>query len=488
MKLPTFHHLFRCFLLVSSTFMFPAAYKSQNTEYNRSKYWHYRERLVDDFMVVGPAAGQSIPAGVRNLWDGSGLHFGDSPVYLGYYIGVLSTEYSLLHISQQKTDRSLTELYYALEAVNRLDAAAEPLWGLSDSSMALNGFLLESDVPVDFCQRYKKELNMPCTAQEPFSGKLIRQNKKVDYVESPLNVSTRINNTCSQDHLACLLMGLSLCAKYGPDSISFQDELTGKTRSYCFRASAIAIAGRVMDYLHDAPFGGNAWTLHVPGGRRISNGKGGNAVFNAYGFAKTGEAITGKKYDTFCFRLTHFYWKSIYAWPFFTRLHPDDLLFGLELSAIGDSWKSTRSGQQTEERIRNTASYRASRIPGLYSANDYGWNLFYPLLYNLLHPASNENMHIDTAAFKAILNSAPYEGPFYHGPDDRAPGGWAGSSGRFYDHPPNQLLGKEGFRGNYNGLDYMLFYNFYCILKSRGTKQDASTLPYVVTPEFPSGR
>ncbi|HEV7231717.1 MAG TPA: hypothetical protein VGO45_10340 [Bacteroidia bacterium] len=469
---------------VSLTSQYPLESHAQNPEVNRSKYWHYRERLVHDFMVVGPDAGQSIPAGVRNLWDGSGLHFGDAPVYLGYYIAVLATEYTLLHGNGQQTDRSLTELYYALEAVNRLDAAAEPLWGIQDAQQPLNGFLLECDVPADFCQRYSRELNSLSPAKEPLTGKLTRRNNPVDYVESPLNAANCLNNTCSQDHLACLLMGLSLCVHFAPDSTAFLDQLTGRRRVYSFRTSAIAITERVMHYLHDAPFGGSAWTLHVPGGRRISNGKGGNAVFNAFGFAQAGKAITGKNYDTFGSGLTHLYWKSIYNWPFFTRLHPDDLLFGLELSAMGDSWNSNKPGKKTSDRIRKTGSYPTSGIPGLYAANDYGWDLFYTSLYALLHPASGMNLQSDSTAFQRILNSAPFEGPYYHGPGDCAPGGWAGSSGRFYDHPPNQLQGKEGFRGNYNGLDYMLFYNFYCLLNSTITGQNATPLPYLVTQEF----
>jgi hypothetical protein len=100
--------------------------QSQDNATNLRKYWHYRYRLVNYFMVVGPEPGESLPADIRN-WYGSpqgissttsvpNISWGDEPVYLGYYLGVLATEYALLHRNGENTDRTLTELYYALNA------------------------------------------------------------------------------------------------------------------------------------------------------------------------------------------------------------------------------------------------------------------------------------------------------------------------------------------------------------------------------------
>jgi hypothetical protein len=470
-------------LLLLFFYLYPCCWlKAQGDEQNLHKYWHYRHRLVHDFMVVGPDSGQSIPAGVRNLWNGSGLHFGDAPVYLGYYIGVLSTEYSLLKQSGSNTDQTLTELFYALEAVNRLDDNAEKYWNPEQKTTSRNGFMLECDVPADFCKHYAHQLNFSSNAA---ARPGLIQATKVDYIEGPSNPERRMMSTCSQDHLACLLMGLALDVKYMSDSLHFQDLVLGQDRIYSFQREALDISSRIMEYIHHGPFGGSSWTLHVPGGKRISNGKGGNARFNSYGFVKAGYAITGKKYDDLSSRLTHLYWRSIYVLPFFTRLHPDDLLFGLELSAIGDSWNGAGGRKSTLSRIQQVGNYAGGLF---YADNKYGWDLFYGSVYCLLHDSAAAAFRLSApAAFCAILDAAPFSGPYFHGGTELAGMGWAGSSGRFYDHPPNQLLGKEQFQGNYNGLDYMLFYNMYRLLKIKNRMQTQSDILYTRTAEFQPG-
>jgi hypothetical protein len=469
-------------LLLVLCLHWPCSLDAQGEDKNQNKYWHYRHRLVHDFMVVGSEPGQSIPAGVRNLWNGSGLHFGDAPVYIGYYIGVLATEYSLLKTSGANTDQTLTELYYALEALNRLDDTAEKYWNPGETKKDRNGFMLECDVPADFCKRYDRELNFSSNAVARPS---VTQMAKVDYIEAPSSPERRMMSTCSQDHLACLLMGLALDVKYMSDSLHFRDCISGQEKSYLFRSMGLEISTRIMEYIHRGPYGGSRWTLHVPDGRRISNGKGGNALFNSYGFAKAGYAITGKKYEDFSCRITHFYWKSIYIFPFFTRLHPDDMLFGLELSAIGDSWNGGAGRKSTLSRIQRVGNYAGGMF---YADNKYGWDLFYGSVYCLLHDSAGAAFRINTPeVFRTILDAAPYSGPYFHGAKELPEMGWAGSSGRFYDHPPNQLLGKEQFQGNYNGLDYMLFYNMYRLLELKNGRQVPQEQPYFISPEFKPG-
>ncbi len=54
-----------------------------------------RWRLDEDFVDIGDAQGQSQPASSRNeLIDQ--IRWGDSTIQLGFYIGMLATEYALL--------------------------------------------------------------------------------------------------------------------------------------------------------------------------------------------------------------------------------------------------------------------------------------------------------------------------------------------------------------------------------------------------------
>jgi hypothetical protein len=461
-------------LFLSGLFQNPCA--AQDPGVNLHKYWNYRQRLVDNFVLVGPQPGQSIPAGIRNLWNGAAIHYGDAPVYLGYYIGVLATEYALLDKGKQKTDRTLTELYYALEAINRLDERAEKLWGLPSQR---NGFLLSNDVPLDFCQKYASWANAHAMPSQPGYGIC----GYVNNVQSGLDTLGKESNACSQDHLTCLLLGLALTKQFTADSILFNDELTGLYRLYSFKRSAIDIAGRILHYLRDKPFGGMSWSLRVPQGEKLNNVEGGNAHFNSFGFAQAGRYFNNQDYRNRATRLTHFYWKSFYRTPIFSRLHTDNLLFGLELSAIGQAWST-----KTYSRIMSLGSYPASRIPGMWSANRYGWDLFYGSLFHLLHPENTEEPQLSPVQeMSAILNEAPFEGPYFHSATDKAGNGWAGSSGRFYDSPPNQTTGKLNFNGNYNGLDYMLFYNLYALLLNEEGTRVGNSVPYTITSDFHPG-
>jgi len=89
---------------------------------NLQKYWYYRFRLKNDFMLVGDCQGCSMPANTRNKGLQNNLYWSDGGASdLGWYIGILATEYKLLSDAGEPTDTTVMELYYALEAFNRID-------------------------------------------------------------------------------------------------------------------------------------------------------------------------------------------------------------------------------------------------------------------------------------------------------------------------------------------------------------------------------
>jgi hypothetical protein len=474
MKCITFIRL--CFLWLLLVGQSSVTLYSQTEDQNLHKYWYYRQRLINDFVVTGSDSGQSLVSGIRNLWDGPAIHYGDAPVYEGYYISTLSTEYRLLVLSHLETNHTLTELYYLLEAINRQGLRAEKLWGLPPSPVPQTGYMLENDVSADFCQRNQARLNrvIADSVVTTGSGKCGMVNNVIGNYSN----TDKQDNTCSQDHLANVLVGLAFCARYVGDSLHFHDVITGTERIYSFRSTATAMAARILHYMRDKPFGGHSWILHRPDGTRLSNNKGGIALFNSYGFAKAGTAITGKPYGNFTSSFLSLYWKYI---PHFRllRVNQDNLIFGLELSAVGDSWRGAGKKSKTLKHILRCADYNASPV-GLYAANHYGWDQYYGAVFCLLHPAQEQQQLLNYVRIQSILNTAPAQGPFYHAAGDLAPNGWAGSSGRFYDKPPDQDKGKSSFPGNYNGLDYMILYNCYRLLKAGDTALPA----YQMTTEF----
>jgi hypothetical protein len=69
---------------------------AQSPELNEEKYWDYRNKLRNEFMIgIGPEMGQSIPASVRDTVSGS-LQWTDCTIAFGQYIGILAMEYRIL--------------------------------------------------------------------------------------------------------------------------------------------------------------------------------------------------------------------------------------------------------------------------------------------------------------------------------------------------------------------------------------------------------
>ncbi|MEO7093830.1 MAG: hypothetical protein ABI175_11310, partial [Polyangiales bacterium] len=130
---------------------------ADTTAQNLAKYRQLRHRLVTDFVSIGAGPGQSEPAPERNdttHW----MKWGDGTIALGFYLGVLATEHYMLSNPGKfpgadggdatQLDRTRTELYSALFALERLDRSADAAFEAPcGTSPALNGFFLRDDVP-----------------------------------------------------------------------------------------------------------------------------------------------------------------------------------------------------------------------------------------------------------------------------------------------------------------------------------------------------
>src|SRR4051812_14753090 len=98
---------------------------AQGFDKNLQKYWKYRERLKN-FVVPGDCQGCGVPA---NGIDAAGnLQYGDATQEMGHYLLVLATENYLLNYYGISDADNVKEIFYALEAINRLDRTAEYWW------------------------------------------------------------------------------------------------------------------------------------------------------------------------------------------------------------------------------------------------------------------------------------------------------------------------------------------------------------------------
>jgi hypothetical protein len=128
--------------IVGILFVFANVCLAQNDSLNRQKYWHLRHRLITKFIKVGYGPGESIPANkyitgisysqkpfriIRKIM------WGDATGQLGYYLGVMATELYLIEAQGIPHDtyynELIKELYLGLNAINRLDDVAEIIWG-----------------------------------------------------------------------------------------------------------------------------------------------------------------------------------------------------------------------------------------------------------------------------------------------------------------------------------------------------------------------
>jgi len=235
---------------------------------NLEKYWYYRYRLVNDFMLIGPGEGMSIPAQKRNLYDRNApnlwpnataineLEWQDATIDLGHYIATLATEYKMLNDNHWDVTRTLSELQYAQAALYRLSNNAAtyesliPSYNSGYPSIAINtttanytslssGFFLRDDVPfatfID--QQYNAAANKinwkhfnrlglnptqsttalraANSAFGAFTGHFYGPNPN-PYGITPLMASSGFNtpNSESQDQLGEIFVGEALMKKY----------------------------------------------------------------------------------------------------------------------------------------------------------------------------------------------------------------------------------------------------------------------------------
>ena len=146
---------------------------SQNELLNEAKYWVWRDRLVNDFMVpnyTGDYAhkGRGIIFKTRgcgpfqdfdyNYWTSyaGGFDISDEGFELGKYLIVLASEWRLLYNSGLPTQQTEAEIFWALKTIDRLDYDAETYWsyfwskGKECWGGQHNGFMIRDDVFTNF--------------------------------------------------------------------------------------------------------------------------------------------------------------------------------------------------------------------------------------------------------------------------------------------------------------------------------------------------
>jgi hypothetical protein len=461
--------------------LFTLFYLGSNSQGLTEKYWYYRDRMFSGFMIMGDGLGYSNIAGIRNYNksfpekpESIDLHYGQHSIYMGWYIGVLATEYALLKSVNLSTEKTVTELYYALKAIDRLDALsgqAPPVTHINNFPQdelicpqlfqqqtepdGLNGFFIRDDVPYAFINPLINSYN--------YNAINARVND-FDYDEVDFALSDYIAGNkhwnpytldsadvlghnyakeMSQDELYHLMMGLALVKHFvedeyliikKTDGTYILDNLNLRARNFVTRAvSRIALNGWVIINPN------TGWLVHqgpCPGPL-------------IYGLAKACEFITGESYLSFINTpLT----LAIASWQGFVddnaALHANSSAVHMVavLAAMGNSFTSINP-------LVSNSEATANRINDI--CNNYDWETFYCTLRATLHGGPNP---ISASKLLDQLNTAPCQGPFNTGGSNFV-SGWASSHRFFHVRDENDNGNVGSFTGYYNGLDYMLLHN-----------------------------
>ncbi len=471
----------------------------QNQADNLTKYWRYRDRLRERFIVVNEHVenyGVNIPAASID-YDNGNISWGDANSNMSHYLSVLATELWLLKRNNQDYSTTLKELYYAMLAMERLDTYSEyslrwrenigywigDMWirGYIDEDYDINGFHIRDDVSSGFWNNYKSHFDVP-------------------------NFSSVFNNgnmeEISQDNIYHNLEGLALVAKLvGTESVAgiptvfVNDIIPNRLNSLGIQSgSNINFSLWAKDFVKRyIRFMQNDGTMTVSWGaigfsthwflinpitqELVREGSGSDldmCSFYHHGVIKTGEAITGENlrvygglispperiYDDLFRRHAI---EINYPDPIIDYLI-DELFGGIYVDIDFDDYKlrslscnGNALGTETFSILRN---HRDNYNP--YNTDHYPIYEHFPLMYLILHDpnydimAVNDNVYAaDQILYENLINSAPNCGSISNGIYE-----WSSTSRCVW---PESLGQNSSKNIEYSGLDYMMLHNLYYI-------------------------
>lgn len=381
------------------------------------KYENYRKILTGQFLASGLGQGFSLPADA--IQPGS-MHFGDSTLFLGWYIGVLATEYHLLtsgiiNSPTLNVPGTLRELSLALRALRRLSRAAAGCFPQPPASLpaGAKGFFIRDDVDDGFKTHFPgvTEIKSDYTAASPF-----------DKEES-------------QDQLIHLLLGLSLVKKYIPPRT--------------FQLVLLLIMAQDLALKISSWPAQTKWVIRNPylGGMKVHRGP--YARPFSYPISAAVQKIhpRGADIQPSVRRLWKFLWKYVMRHGLGFFYNPTNLHLVSTLASISDSW-----GPKSLKHI-------------IRRSKKFDWPI-YPMLNVVLFTDQAPNK-LDykpelLARAEPMLDMAPENGLSQQG----SPPGWKASH-RFIFGRDEQDRGQDHYAGrDFSGLDFMLLHNLYQILRA----------------------
>lgn len=407
------------------------------------KYLAYRQRLKSQFMLcTGSGPGCSLPASIRNTYDEnySGretIKWGDGTIDLGIYISVLATEFKLLHDDNKNTKETLTELYDALEAFNRLDYYGDTCFGMPPS---LNGFFIRSDAGAGIFNNLQKKQETLNRLNQTGNDVNNISSEFLNYLKGDIRLFAM-----SKDQVFVLLMAMKLITHYIPGHIhsSTGKFMDGETS---FSKEAKNIVQRMIAWMHPADKSNffTNWKIRTPSGGKVKAGS--NAWTYAPLLSETLKNISGSENP----QQKGFSWMMAKGIREFSWLAYKPIFFFNRSESFKTLLMETLAGKKKNKPVK---FFRRS-----HAFSPYHWYLI-PLLYGCLN--NSRPVDFDWKFYESLLRNAPPEGPHYFTEEGYASRQWSSTS--LIIHPRRTTHDVPHFPGSYNGLDYMLLYNLFLI-------------------------
>ncbi|MBL0048856.1 MAG: T9SS type A sorting domain-containing protein [Bacteroidetes bacterium] len=435
------------------------------------KYWYYRERLRTKFMLdIGAGHGESIPASFRTDFHptpgGTWEEGADGTITLSYYIIALVTEYDLLTQNGQNTDATLNELYYAVEAINRLDHYCESWWGFTTS---LNGFLMREDLCFNCWDDALHQKNN--TSYQSVIDHLNNksQNSRIDnlgamWIASKEHMLPEFE--MSIDQVLHLYMALNVLINKMPSSVS--PSLNFMDGPYSFSNEAKEIMKRIIDYIHHSGTLVNTpwnWRIYDPTGTPTLNGTA-SAYLQAPALSFANLNFANHNNPTKIIKTADQAWKKL------------EKVYKYMVGAPFVFWSS--QGLKFLECLTFSGPYYVNNnhvLPFGAKINLYSTDLSHkhprvdlPLLNQYLYGIADWH---GNPYYRNLLDEAPCYGPYNFSEDCNTVlyQSYNWSSSTLLVEPERRGECDPDFPGEYHGLDYMVLYNLVCLTKNEPTKK-----------------
>lgn len=465
---------------------------AQTPEQNHQKYWYYRWRLRNHFMKIGPGQGESLIASERGIINsGVGpdakthMTFGDQTFNLGYYMAILALEYDQLAGNNQNTDQTTMELYYALHALNRLDINAESMFrsgfGINDepnpqlhsqpgslqgtSYDDLNGFFVRDDVDSQFYMQNFDHFNSDKIESQ---AELMDWDMKSDWWhDSQLTFSQKQNEEAdsemSQDQVYTLMLGMRMIYEFIPDALTYEN-LAFQDGETSIKQEALNILKRILSHCN-----GTSQALSLGYWWRIKNPEFDEKVKRGHTMAGWAGGVHRTIDEMGLLENVDWDYDQYYTNNYSAAavsIFNAQILVQNPMAVLGSTYSDDNAHMFG---LLAAMAGVSSQINMMDAGYDNSEMYHIPLIREILHGGSHM---VPDSKFTDLLNTAPCEGPYNYGYPGNT-NGYAANSAPYEWSTNNRLLhpkrrglsltGEQNnmWRGEYPGLDYMLYHNLY---------------------------